>query len=71
MRISFDPDKFSTKPGMAFRFRMNKSTTNSDLIRLAAGTKGDWCWMTNMNGHRISRSEWIAYAQGGFLKGNP
>ena len=67
MRISFDPDKFSTKPGMAFRFRVNKSTTNADLVQIAAATQGDWCWMTNFSGRRIDRAEWLALAQGGRL----
>jgi len=71
MRISFHPSKYSTQPGKAFRFRINKSATKPDLIRLAAATQGDWCWMTDLSGRRINREQWLAWSQGTLLIQTP
>lgn len=74
MRISFHPSKHSTQPGKAFRFRVTKSARTRDLIRLAHATKGDWHWMTDTTGKRVSRDEWLSWAAlalPGALQGPP
>jgi hypothetical protein len=64
MRISFHPSKKSTQPGMAFQFRMGGCATKGDVLTLALATQGDWCWMTDLDGHRIDREQWLAWGQG-------
>jgi len=71
MRISFHPSTTSTHPGMAFRFRISGTATNANVLDLAMAAQGDWHWMTSLEGRRVSRAEWIAYAQGGLLLGKP
>jgi hypothetical protein len=44
---------------MASRFRITTNATASDLCRLARGTQGDWCWMTDLDGYRHDREEWL------------
>jgi len=44
---------------MASRFRITANAKASDLCRLARATQGDWCWMTDLNGHRFDKDEWL------------
>jgi len=63
MFISTHPSKTSTVKGQCFRFRVGKSTRQEHLLLIAAATQGDWEWMTDLDGRRVSRADWLEAAR--------
>ena len=62
MFISTHPSKVGTVKGHCFSFRVGKSTRVEHLLLIAAATQGPWAWMTDLNGRRISKADWLAAA---------
>lgn len=60
MEICLTPVKQGRPRGQIFRFRVSKSTRVEQLARIAAATQGNWAWMTDLNGRRVDRADWLA-----------
>jgi hypothetical protein len=65
MEISLHAGKHSRAKGKVFRFRVTSSSRKEHLVLIALATKGDWGWMTDMEGKRISRDLWLDWARRG------
>ena len=63
MRISRSPLKQGNPAGLTNRFRVSSNAANKDLMLLAVRAQGDWHWMTDKNGNRIDREDWLRFAQ--------
>lgn len=61
MRISLSRSRQGAPKGQTKRFRVSVNTRLRDLAFLAAVTGPEFGWMTDMNGRRLFREEWLGY----------
>lgn len=59
MRISLSRDRHSVKAQQAKRFRVSKYATLKDLAFLASVTVPEFGWMTDQEGRRVFREDWL------------
>lgn len=59
LRICRSPFTGGFPKGLTHSFRVSEHVTNFDIAELAHLTQGDWHWMTDRIGRRISRERWL------------
>lgn len=60
MRICRSRSRMGHPAGKTHRFRIARAASYRDFAAVAKATKQEWFWMTDKNGHRIAREEWLA-----------
>ena len=64
-RISRHPSLHGNPAGFVNAFVVSRACNLTDLAELAQFTKGDWHWMTNPVGERITRARWSKFYETG------
>ena len=58
LRISRAKSAHSNPAGLTNKFMVSNSIRKFDLAELAHFTQGDWTWMEDLSGKRLSREHW-------------
>ena len=58
IRISRSPSKCGHPAGLTNQFKVSNSCRTADLAELANFTQGDWHWMEDLSGQRLSKEHW-------------
>ena len=58
LRICRSPSRQGHPAGLTNQFKVSNSCRTVDLAELAHFTQGDWHWMEDLSGKRLSRDHW-------------
>jgi hypothetical protein len=58
LRICRSPSKKGMPAGFTNQFTVSNSCRTIDLAELANFTQGDWHWMEDLSGQRVSKEHW-------------
>lgn len=59
LRICRSPSRAGFPKGLTHSIRVSEHVTNFDLAELAHLTQGNWHWMSDRVGRRLSRDVWL------------
>jgi hypothetical protein len=65
LRICRSPRKSGNPAGFTNQFKVSNSCRTADLAELANFTQGDWHWMEDLSGKRVSKEHWAEIYESG------